>query len=163
MKDNLLVLEDITILWPNFRGERSQYNQAGDRSFHIAFDADDPTVPDLIAEGWNVRERETRDGHPFYALEVAVKFENWPPSILQIGEITGNKTRLTADTVELLDTADYGRVDVELSPYRWDVNGRQGTKAYLRTMYVFVKESPLEIKYAEALVDWEPGTPIFGD
>ena len=37
--------------------------------------------------------------------------------------------------------------DIEIRPYDYDYNGRQGRKAYLKTMYVSIETSELDEKY----------------
>lgn len=158
-----LVLEDVTIIWPNFRGAATQWNEPGNRYFNIAFEPGELT-DSLLADGWHLKlQTPDNDRDPFYILEVAVRFDNYPPKVVKVGAVTGNQVQLTADTVEILDSANLLRVDVELNPHSWTVNGRSGIKAYLTSLWAVVEESPLELKWTSELADWEPGTPIFGD
>jgi hypothetical protein len=34
-------------------------------------------------------------------------------------------------------------------PYAWDVNGKTGVKAYLKTLFVTIDEDALELKYGQ--------------
>jgi hypothetical protein len=55
---------------------------------------------------------------------------------------------MTEDTVEMLDFVDVANVDLILNPYEWVVNGKTGVKAYLKKMFITIREDPLELKYA---------------
>jgi hypothetical protein len=64
-----------------------------------------------------------------------------------------NKNPLDESMVHILDHVDLKTVDVILNPYSWDVDGNEGIKAYLDTLYVIIEENFLDLKYE----DW--GTP----
>jgi hypothetical protein len=110
----------------------------------------DPKIAeDLVADGWNVRYLEPRDpdDEKQAYLQVAVNFSNVPPKIIVI--TSKNKTTLEETTVNMLDWAEIENVDLIIRPYNWDVNGKSGVKAYIKSMYVTLVEDEFEKKYRD--------------
>jgi hypothetical protein len=59
----------------------------------------------------------------------------------------GVRTHITEDLVDLLDAVDILNVDLVVRPYKWEVQGNGGIKAYLKTLFVTIEEDELERKY----------------
>ena len=59
------------------------------------------------------------------------------------------KTKLDEENISALDYASIKEVDVIVTPFDWEVNGKSGTKAYLQTMYVTINEDEFADKYAD--------------
>jgi hypothetical protein len=142
--DNIVV-ENARLIFKNFAGEESKFNRAGNRNFCVILDGD--SAEDLRQMGWNVkalRPREDED-EPIYYLQVTVAFGNFPPKVVMISGKT--KTVLDEESIDTLDYAEIANVDLIIRPYHWEVNGKEGIKAYLKTMYVTIEQDVFAGKY----------------
>lgn len=142
--DNIVV-ENAKLIFKNFAGEESKFNRAGNRNFCVILDGD--SAEDLRQMGWNVkalRPREDED-EPTYYLQVTVAFGNFPPKVVMISGKT--KTVLDEESIDTLDYAEIANVDLIIRPYHWEVNGKEGIKAYLKTMYVTIEQDVFAGKY----------------
>ena len=145
----LLEIEDARLLFPNFSGKEKTYNRKGDRNFCVAIE-DEKMAQKLIADGWNVRVLQPRDEDelPLHYLQVAVRFDNFPPNIFLVNK-RGKPIRLDEESVDALDNADILSADLLINPSHWETkDGKSGIKAYLRTMYVVIQEDRFAAKYA---------------
>lgn len=140
-----LRLENVRIGFRNFAGEAGKYNAAGNRNFVVFLDTEIATQLEL--DGWNIRwleprnEEEDRQGY----MQVTVAFNNYPPTVMLIS--MNQKTILDEETINILDWADIASVDLVIRPYNWEVNGKTGVKAYVKNMYVKLREDEFAKKY----------------
>lgn len=149
-----VTLEGVEIRFRNFEGKEAKFNPAGKRNFVVWLDP--ATARDLTNAGWPVKHLQPREEgeDPQAILKVNVKYSangNRPPQIVLISRVGGNlvRTSLTEDMIQLLDWVDIANVDMIIRPYNYDFNGREGTTAYLNSIYVTIRQDELEQKYSE--------------
>lgn len=142
-----LEIENARILFRNFEGKPSQFNAKGDRNFCVILDIDKETADTFKADGWNIKQlRSKEEGEePEYYMQVKVNFNGRPPKVVKIKR--GKPIELDEDSVSNLDDADIEHVDLIISPYQWNVNGKSGIKAYLKSGYFTIAEDRFESKY----------------
>lgn len=151
-----VIMQDAQVVFRNFAGEERQYNREGDRNFCVILDPE--IAEDMAKDGWNVKYLKEREagvpGDPY--LQVSVGFKGRPPRIVLISSRGrfdvvqhNNDGSLDLSLVGSLDYADIGRADCIIRPYDWDVNGNQGRKAYLKTLFITLNEDYLEELYGD--------------
>lgn len=131
----ILQINDARIIYRNFAGAPSKFNREGDRNFAIVI-PDEETADALEAEGWNIKRKPPREEGdvPFMTLSVKVKFNERGPAVyLESGSV---QRMLKESTVDMLDNIDIAEVDLDIRPYDWEVNGKEGRTAYLQSIHV---------------------------
>ena len=148
MADKTLNIENAHIMFKNFSGKGDQFNRAGDRNFCVRID-DPDFARQLRNEGWNVKQLRPRDGDEegAYYLQVKVSYKVIPPKVYMIAG--KKKTLLDEEAINTLDFAEINTSDLIITPYNWEINGKKGVKAYLKTAYVTIEQDAFAAKYAE--------------
>jgi len=142
-----ILIENANTLFHNFAGKEGMYNREGDRNFCVLLDED--LAKELDKDGWNVkalRSREEGDPERPY-LQVSVSFRNRPPKVVMI--TSKGRTDLGEGEIELLDWVEISQIDLIIRPYTWEVGGKGGIKAYLKSLFVTIEEDALDLKYAD--------------
>ena len=105
----------------------------------------------MEAEKWNVKYLNPREEgeEPQAYLQVTVGFNqnSRPPKIVMV--TSRGKTTLDENMVELLDWAEITMTDMALNPYDWEVNGKTGRKAYVKSLFANIYEDELDRKYID--------------
>lgn len=152
------IIENARLMFKNFSGAESEFNAAGDRNFCVALDPD--TAQEMRKVGWNVKELPPRPDHDddepveYIKVKLSYRFEERQPLIVRIAG--KRRANLTERTVSSLDWDEIEHVDLEIRPYNWEKGNRTGVTAYLKSMYVTVKEDRLAAKYADLSEDSSP-------
>lgn len=148
--DGTLIMEDARIVFRNFAGAEGMYNREGDRNFCVLLE--DDLAEDMRRDGWNIKRLKPREGEEQGTayIQVSVGFKGRPPRMVMI--TSRGRIDLGEEECILLDWADIDKVDLIIRPYHWNVNGRTGVKAYLKSIFVTIHEDYLELKYADVPV-----------
>lgn len=146
----ILQIDEARIVYRNFSGVGSKYNREGDRNFAVVIPSED-IANKLIDNGWNVKIKPARDedDQPFMFLPVKIKFNERGPAVYV--ESGSNIRRLAESNVNIIDNIDISSVDMDIRPYEWDVNGKQGKTAYLQSIKIIQQVD----RFAERLASEE--------
>jgi len=152
MADKKPWIEDYTIknarlMWRNFAGREAKYNAKGQRNFTIFLTPEDAET--LARQGLNVKTLPIlEEGTPGQdILKVKVNFNGRPPRLILVTH--RGRTMLDEETAMMLDMASISKVDLILSPYHWENDGKEGVAVSLKAIYMTIVEDDLEIEYGD--------------
>lgn len=148
-----LTIEGAEIMYKNFQGKASQFNQPGDRNFCLKLDPD--LAKELGDDGWNIKQTKVRDEGdiPQDYVQISIKYRGRngaqmkPPKLVLI--TSRGRTDLSEDDCDILDMIDFAYVDIIVRPYYWEMNGKSGVKAYLKVIYVTALEDKFAHRYRD--------------
>ena len=145
-KDITFQIDDAHIRFRNFSGAKTKFNPEGNRNFCVDIPLD--AVEPLVADGWNVKYLDPREegDEPMPYMQIKVKFDFKPPRVVLVK--SNGQVNLTEDMVSILDFADLRKIDIIVRGFWYDVNGKQGYSAYLKTMFATIEEDELERRYS---------------
>lgn len=145
----ILQIDDAKIIYRNFSGAATKFNREGDRNFAVII-PDKETADAFVKEGWNVKiKTRGEDEDPFMFLPVKVKFSgNNPHVYLRTGS---RRNRLDEESICCLDDIDIERVDLDIRPYDWEVNGKAGRTAYLQGAEIFQRLDRFTARFEEEM------------
>lgn len=144
-----ILIQDARIVFRNFSGKPGQFNAPGQRNFNLIIPED--TVGYFEDLGFNVKRFKPRDGEEQGDAHVKVNVNlnsNRPPKLNIIN--SRGRTTLTEDMIDMLDWADFAKVDILINPYRreWP-DGRVTVTPYLQTFFGTIREDELELMYSD--------------
>jgi hypothetical protein len=145
-RDKLEVrIDNARITFRNFEGLEKKFNPPGNRNFSIFLP--DDVAKEMEAAGWSVKWLNSyEDEAPQAVIGVKLNFGNYPPNVVLVAD--GKMTRLDETNISVLDYAELEQVDVILRGYEWEVSGKTGVKAYLKTGYFVLVVDELAKKYS---------------
>lgn len=144
--NNAILLDDVRLMWRNFSGEKTRYNDEGKRNF-VVFLTEEMGVA-LRDQGFNIKYLEPREEGETgqYFLKVNVNYNSHtPPKVYFIN--SKGKRLLPPDLVGMADGVDIDKAEVIINPYRR--KDGDTTTAYLKTVFIWLREDELELKYAD--------------
>ena len=144
----ILQIDDARIVFRNFSGRGDKFNREGDRNFALIIPSED-IADELVKDGWNVKIKPARDEQetPFMYLPVKIKFNDRGPTIIMV--TNDRRNRLDEESVGILDDIDISSVNLDIRPYDWSVNGKDGRTAYLQGIEVYQNIDRFEARMAE--------------
>lgn len=145
---DIVQIDEARIIYRNFSGIGSKFNREGDRNFAVVI-PNQELADELIERGWNVKIKPPRDEDesPFMYLPVKVKFNDRGPSVYLRTGTAMNK--LDEESISCLDNVDILSVDLDIRPYDWFVNGKEGRSAYLQSICVTQEVDRFAERYSD--------------
>lgn len=145
-----IILKEAQLIFRNFSGKPSQYNDEGKRNTCVFID--DPVLVDqLRADGWSIKLTNKRDDDdvPRAYMRVNINYKGLrPPKIVTV--TNRGRVQLSEEEINMLDWADIKYVNMEINPFNWGpIRGEYGVTGYLKAMHVVLEEDRLEALYLD--------------
>lgn len=151
------LFQDVKLLFRNFAGQERPFNNKGSRNFHILLNKEQ--AEDLTKRGWRVKQMKAREEgeEGDYHLKVNLNYEKGRPPRAVLVTSQG-RTELGAEEIGLIDVADIAKADVMVNGWYSDMAGG-GYSAFLKTIFITIREDELERMYADLPEAMNPNTP----
>jgi hypothetical protein len=146
--NSTLLIEGAEVIFRNFAGKEGKFNPPGQRNFCLILPED--IAEEMRRDGWNVKELKPREegDNPRSYIQVKLKYgKGRPPTVAMIS--SRGRTNLDEDMIQILDWVEYKNVDLIIRRWDWEINGKTGVAAYLKSFFVTIVEDALEQKYRE--------------
>lgn len=148
-----LIVRDAHVIFMKLSNTPDKFGDTT-RKFDLVID-DKDEAQQLIDAGWPVKIKvpKNTDYEPYHYLRCKMKFHDDTPTVRydpSVFVVDGkSKTKMTAQTVGLLDNERIKKIDLVLTPYAWENTNGSGITVYVKSMYVTVDTDPLAAEYAE--------------
>jgi len=146
MAKQTILIEGTNLIFRNLSGKPSDFNKNGSRVTGVIIPPE--MVEGLVNDGWSVKQLSPRDpqDQPLYYMNVKCRFDNFPPKVYLVTQ--KKKVQLDEETIDQIDYSEISSVDIEISPYDYEINPHnRGRAAYIKLMYVNVVEDAFYEKY----------------
>lgn len=150
--EKILDFENAKMIFRNFSGRGSMFNAEGTRNFCLPISREKATI--LEREGWKVKWPKDPESDRDPYIPVAVRFFGTPdqedgrdPRIFVRNSAHDQFVKYTENMVGNLDNAEIDTCDIVIRPRQWEMNGKTGIKAYLKSMYVTLMQDDFYGKY----------------
>lgn len=146
-------IQGVRFFTRNFSGLAGKFNAKGRRKFSIRLDED--TARRMEKDGWYIKWLQPREGfdepeQPILEVKVRFPAEGERGSIPRVYLITNKgKTLLREDMLPIVDWAEIDNVDLTIRAYHYDIDGKTGVSAYLKTVFIKIIEDELDLKYQD--------------
>jgi len=152
-KIKLFEIPNANLIFRNFSGRTDIFGNSK-RTFGVKIENEE-LLNKLMDAGFLIKYLNNGDDPDIPWLKCTVKFGDYPPKVwIKSGK---EKTRLTEDTIGILDSADIIDVKLTISPYEWELpTGKKGVTAYVNALYVTVAVD----KFAEEFFDDDEDIPF---
>lgn len=127
------------LIYRNFAGTKTDYNDAGNRNFCIKVAEED--VETLLAA--NVNVKRTKDEEPYF--KVNIRYENVPPTVVRVKPLSDGrkiKTVIEEENLKMLDKSLIAEASISISPF-FSKKNRQWT-CYLSSMLFTPLVDPIQ-------------------
>lgn len=140
-----VTVRNADISFRNFEGREDRYGKF-EKKFGIRLT--DEFAQTLLKDGWPVKyptpEEDGEEKSPYIVVHVGYK-GGYTPRVAMV--TTTDTVDLSEAEVQLMDAADIAKADVIFQMGHWEVNGKTGTKAWLKTFVATIDEDELESEY----------------